>query len=371
MIYLFLLVFALQLYLWVLVLPTGYGRQEVYAIDEKRTSPVSIIVCFRNEEATLGPLLEKIIAQTYPGRWELVLVDDNSTDASASVVHPYAIRYDNVRLVEPGPTRPGKKDALTYGIRHARYDHLLLTDADCVPASSHWLWLMTEPLRWGQELVLGVSPLVRGRVGGWLGRWQYFESVYVSIKYLSWAANGRPFMGVGRNLAYTRAYFDRVGGFTTHADLAGGDDDLLVAGNATAERTARVTDPAAWTHAAAQPAWADYFRQRARHQSTGGRYPKSVAFGLGLLALSHGLFFLLGFVLLFTSWWQCALLAYGLRLFAVSAVFRRPFAGAAAGAEGGWKSGVRWAGTLILGDALVGPMYLYLGVRSWFGTGSW
>lgn len=371
MVYLFLFVALAQFFFWLLILHAGYGVREVYAIDEKRHSPVSVIVCFRNEEATLGLLIDRILAQTYPGPYELLLVDDNSTDTSASVVHPFAILHDHVHLLDPGKTRPGKKDALAYGISQARYDHLLLTDADCVPGSSHWLWLMTEPLRWGQELVLGVSPLVRGRIGGWLGRWQHFESVYVSIKYLGFARRRQPFMGVGRNLAYTRAYYERAGGFAAHADLPGGDDDLLVAGHAHPERTATVIDPAAWTHSEGQPSWSAYFRQRARHQSTGTHYPGGIARYLGAIALSHGLFYLLGFFLLFTSLWPWAVLIYGLRMLVVQDTYRQAMKGAAAGAKKGWRSGVGWGVTVLLGDALVGPMYLYLTVSSVFKSKNW
>lgn len=363
MLYLFILVSCVQFFFWVVVLHAGYGHPEVCAISKKRYRPVSVIVCFRNEEETLPLLVDRIVAQVYPGDYELLLVDDNSTDRSASVAHPFAVRHEHVRLLNPGATRPGKKDALAFGIAHARYDHLLLTDADCVPATNHWLRLMTEPLRWGRELVLGVSPLLRGKAGGWLDRWQYFESVYVSLKYLGMAWWRRPFMGVGRNLAYTRAYYDRVGGFAAHADLIGGDDDLLVAGHADPERTATVSDPAAWTYAEAQPTWRQYLRQRARHQSTGVRYPAGIAWWLGGLALSHGLFYLLGFLLLFTPLWPSALLVYTLRMSRVQYVYYRAFKGIRA----------TWVdpGTVLLGDALIGPMYLYLALSTFRNREEW
>lgn len=361
--------------LWQIVLAPAYRRSTRGPLVDDPNSCVSVIVCFRNEEASLEACIERVLHQVFPGKFELILVDDNSTDNSASVVHPYALRHEHVRLIEPGPTRPGKKDALAYGISKAQYEHLLLTDADCVPASSHWLWWMTEPLRLGKELVLGVSPLLPAKKSGWLGTWQWVESVYVSLKYLGFAQRQQPYMGVGRNLAYTKSFYELAGGFTAHADLPSGDDDLLVSQNALPDSTATVTFPAAWTHSCGQPTWRDYFRQRARHQSTGGRYPSSRAMVLGQLALSHGLFYLLGFMLLFTAWWWLALAVYGLRLLQLLRAYAPPLLyadpGAGAGAKGGLWSGVWLVGVVLLGDTLIGPMYLYLALSGLKKADNW
>lgn len=377
----FLAVFLAQLVFWAFAFFRAYTPVMVGPMLSDTGVRASVIVCFRNEEANLENCIDRILAQSFPGEFELILVDDNSTDNSLSVVHPFVIRYDNVRLLDPGATRPGKKDALAYGIAHARYEHLLLTDADCVPASSHWLWSMTEPLRLGQELVLGVSPLFPGKRSGLLAYWQWFESVYVSLKYLGFAYRYRPYMGVGRNLAYTKGFYERSGGFAAHADLPSGDDDLLVSVNADPKLTARVVNPAAWTHSVGQPTWRNYFRQRSRHQSTGVHYPTSTAWWLGAVAFSHGMFYLLGCYLLFTEYWWFALCCYALRWVCLLLAYFRPLLqfdparyggfSADAGATEGWKSWVWLAGTITWGDLLVGPMYLYLAVSSFLPKRGW
>ncbi len=368
MAYLFCFVAIVQLVFW------GYFLRRAYTnlLPEHTTAGpedrVSVIVCFRNEEDKLTPCIEGILQQRFPGDFELLLVDDNSTDNSAALVRPYAERHEHVHLLHPGATRPGKKDALTYGIANARHDHLLLTDADCVPASSRWLLLMTEPLRLGAELVLGVSPLLPQREHSLLAYWQWFESTYVSLKYLGFASRKLPYMGVGRNLAYSKTFFERAGGFAAHAELAGGDDDLLVSANAHAGHTARVTDPAAWTMAQGQPDWKAYFRQRNRHQSTGIHYPRMTGILLGGLALSHGLFYLLGCYLLFTSWWWLAAGCYGLRFAFLLVAYARPLLNkipASLRNTSSDKRSWRWLATTVLwGDALVGPMYLFLAISS-------
>ncbi|OAV43244.1 glycosyltransferase [Lewinella sp. 4G2] len=375
---LFLLAAVVQLAYWLFVLASAYrpkAQRKVDSLDQP--APVSVIVCFRNEAATLARLVNKILAQQYAVEFELVLVDDNSTDDSVAAIQPFLSSDPRVRLVTPGPTRPGKKDALSFGIQSARHDHLLLTDADCVPASPDWLRSMTQPLRDGKELTLGVSPYLASK--SLLSRWQQFESVYVSLKYLGFARRGLPYMGVGRNLAYTRSFFERSGGFTSHADVASGDDDLLVSGNAEASSTASVTTAAAWAFSHPQPTWSAYLKQRARHQSTGVRYPKGVAAALTLLAASHGFFYLLGVAAILQGHAWPVLTLYLLRLIVQVFAYASPFqqlrqadhSGAAAGAEQGpsnWIGLISWVAFF---DAWVGPAYLYLALAGGVGRKEW
>lgn len=377
---LFLFAVSTQLIFW------GYFLQNAYSFTGGKDLPtevapaVSIIVCFHNEASLLAQCVQQILHQEYAGRFELILVDDNSTDTSAAVVRPFGLADDRVRLFDPGPTRLGKKDALQYGIGQARYDFLLLTDADCVPASAEWLSRMVAPLTNGAEIALGVSPFFSSQDHSILSNWQRFEGAYVSLKYLGFAQRGFPYMGVGRNLAYRKSFFQKAGGFTAHADLPSGDDDLLVGGVATSATTARVVHPAAWVFTHPQRSWRAYFRQRARHQTTGSYYRKEYQLFLGLLALSHGLTFLLGLYLLFTSYWWVAILMYLLRLPLVIKAFLSSFLsevppsqlGATAGAQSAFKRKVSVAIFVTIFDALLGPMYLYLAISTlWPKNDSW
>ncbi|MEO0733630.1 MAG: hypothetical protein AAFZ52_12410, partial [Bacteroidota bacterium] len=204
--------------------------------------------------------------------------------------------------------------------------------------------------------------------GTWLSTWQRFETVYVATKYLAFAAFGWPYMGVGRNLAYRKSLFVRAEGFRSHADLAGGDDDLLIGHHALPATTVPVNDPAAWTWSAPHRSWRAYWRQRRRHQSVGTRYPWRYALVLGGVALSHGLFYLLGFVLLFTPFRWLVLAVYAWRLLFVVATYLEPLRGAAAGAGLSLKTFVQ----LLLCDALLGPMYLWLSLSPLFPRrGTW
>lgn len=364
MLLVFLPALALQLFFWGYLLLDAFPKKEILPVV--RTDPpgaVSVIVCFRNEAAVLPACLRGLLAQEYAGEVEILAVDDNSTDASAAIVRELiAAGHPQLKLLQPGPTRPGKKDALTCGIHAASHELLLLTDADCVPASTTWLRLMTAPLADQAEVVLGAGPYSPAGQS-LLNRFQRFEANYVALKYLGFARRGRPYMGVGRNLAYRKSFFLRAGGFAAHADLPGGDDDLLVGHHALPARTTVVTTPAARTVSRLSPDWRTFLRQRLRHQSAGFRYRPATALLLGVLALSHGLFYLLGFALLFSGWWWLALLGYVVRFPLVYVAHRRAeFSGADAGASKGTGAMARTAGQVVWADALIAPFYLFLAV---------
>ncbi|CAH1000854.1 hypothetical protein LEM8419_01918 [Neolewinella maritima] len=329
--------------------------------------PVSVIVCFRNEATHLEASLRGILSQNYPN-FELVAVDDQSTDASVAIVRYLQNRFPRLRLLQPGPTRPGKKDALTAGIEAASHELLVLTDADCTPATDQWLRYMVAPLTRGDQLVLGCSPY-RYRPGT-LAFWQRFEATHTALQYQGLARLGHPYMGVGRNLAYYRSFFTSAGGFSGHADHLGGDDDLLVNAHATPSLTARVTRPEAWTYSEPTVSWRAYLRQKLRHQSVGRVYRLRHQLLLMTLAASHGLFFLCGFLLLFTPAAGGALLAYALRATAVLYAFRQSpvshFLGASAGAMD-----VAQGARILLADALLAPFSVFLLLATFLPNRRW
>ena len=358
----FLIATSLQLFFWGYFLQGAIKENLPLLAKDNQQAPVSVIVCFRNEELTLGACLGSILKQEFSSAFEVLAVDDNSTDGSAAVVKRLAAQNPRLRLLTPGPTRPGKKDALTFGIQNAQHEHLLLTDADCTAATNKWLSLMTAPLRQGTEVALGIG-LYTTVAKNELSLWQSFEAKYVLLKYMGFAQRGLPYMGVGRNLAYTKTFFYKAGGLEAHADLPGGDDDLLIGSAALPQATVRVTHPDSVTLSAPAMAWSEFLRQRMRHQSVGFRYRPIHQLLLGLLALSHGLFFLLGFYLLFTPCRWVALAIYGLRFLLVHPTFKQVYSvGAAAGARESLKEQTLPVGRHIAFDAMLALFYLFLAV---------
>ncbi len=278
-------------------------------------SKVDVLIAARNEVKNLSQFLPAVLKQDYP-KLQVIVVNDDSSDGTHELLQQISEAHPRLQVVSAfAKTTPGKKSALAKAIATSKSDWILATDADCEPASSNWAKHMLEVAHVDTEIVLGYSPY--RKQDGWLNRWIRFEALYTAAQYLSAALVGRPYMGVGRNMLYSKALFKRVGGFTSHAHLAGGDDDLLVNQGATSNNTRICVDAEAWVYSQPHNTWGNYLRQKTRHLSVSTSYKKRDQVWLGLLAASHVAHFIGLIVLGFMGLWVEALLIYGLRLAAI------------------------------------------------------
>jgi poly-beta-1,6-N-acetyl-D-glucosamine synthase len=270
------------------------------AVHEPNQWPgVSVVVCGRNAATCLEVGLPAILAQKYLGQWELVVVDDDSSDHTQHVLkelhHPLL-----VPIYLKNKTKAGKKQALELGIRSAQYPIILVTDADCEPNSKDWITHMVRPFIEGKELVLGFAPFRRER--GCLYAWQRYEACYTALLYFGWALQGKPYMGVGRNMAYRKSLFTAINGFDTHADLPSGDDDLFVNAIARGDTVAAVMHPDSFMYSSAKDTWGAYYRQKTRHFSTSTRYQSKHQWILTVAGLSHSLHYFFILVAFLAQW---------------------------------------------------------------------
>jgi biofilm PGA synthesis N-glycosyltransferase PgaC len=144
-----------------------------------------------------------------------------------------------------------------------------------------------------------------------------FDAFVAAMQYLSAAINGRPYMGVGRNLSYRKNVFFRSKGFAKHNHILSGDDDLFVNENATSTNTALEIDPGSFTYTEAKKTFSQWLRQKSRHLSTAAYYKSSHKFSLSVKNGSVILFYLLLitlFVLRFD--WRILVSLYALMLLA-------------------------------------------------------
>ena len=234
--------------------------------------PLSVIVCAHNEINHLKELVPMLLAQNHPD-FEIVIVDDRSSDGSDEYLLQSSKRYSQLRIVSVTNTPHhvnGKKFALTLGIKAARNEWLVFTDADCRPATNSWLKLMAGAFMENKKIVLGVSPYFR--LPGLLNAFIRFETMLTMIQYVGMAIAGRPYMGVGRNLAYRKSLFLDNKGFNDHLHVTGGDDDLFVNRHASSRSVAVVIGHETLVHSVPKETWRDFFRQKVRHLSVGRRY---------------------------------------------------------------------------------------------------
>jgi len=290
------LVSSIQLCFYLLIF-RRLANYQVQALEITDTAnpnppPVSIIICAHNEIINLQKHLLLTLQQNYNNSYEVIVVNDASTDNSALFLQGLRQQYSHLKIINTrGLQRDlkGKKFALTQGIKAARYPHLLLSDADCFPASVHWLQLMARHFNNTTHIVLGYGPYLPSIP--LLNTIIQFETVYTATQYLSFALVKLPYMGVGRNLAYAKQLFFRQKGFSKHAHVASGDDDLFINQVANATNTSIEIHPDAFCYSVAPQSWSEWFRQKQRHVSTSKHYSTSHKILLALLSASHFLFY--------------------------------------------------------------------------------
>ncbi len=268
-----------------------FSRTAFYRVSKptlvNRQPAVSVVVCAWNEQENLRELLPLLASQQYPD-FEVVVVDDRSTDDTYVVLHEFAQTWPRLRIVRVDRTPAhlaAKKYALTLGIKSAQNEIILLTDADCRPATDGWIAAMTACLTESKAIVLGVSPYFRQR--GVLNALIRFETFYTALQYVSLALAGMPYMGVGRNLLYRRDFFLENRGFEGHYGVLGGDDDLFVNRTAKAHNTAVCLHPDSFVYSHAKSRWSQWFTQKRRHLSVSTRYGRRSQLVLGLLSASQ------------------------------------------------------------------------------------
>ena len=319
----FCLITAVQLFYYLYF----FIRLAFYKSPKQESSmqhAVSVIVCARDEAQNLAENLPDILQQEYPSTFEVVAVNDNSFDDSKYVLEYLSKPFRNLRPIELKQEARhihGKKFPLSVGIKEAKHELLLLTDADCKPASKQWIEHMQHAFSNGKEIALGYGAYLKKP--GLLNKLIRFETYLSALQYFSYALAGKPYMGVGRNLAYKKELFFRNKGFSSHSQLPGGDDDLFINKVATKKNTAIVIDPDAFTLSEPKTRWSTWRSQKARHYTTSKYYKASHKFLLGLFSLSHVLFYpLLAASVLFFNWW-ITLSVFGLRLIVQGIIYYR------------------------------------------------
>jgi len=174
---------------------------------ESTLPPVSVVICAKNAAFFLEKYLPSILTQDYP-EFEVIVVNDCSYDETETVLAQFAatnkhMRYTN--LVEDAKFKHGKKLALTVGIKSAKYETLVLTDADCYAKSDKWLQTMVSGFSDEKTIVLSYGGYEKSN--GLLDKIIRYDTLFIAMNYLSFAHAGIPYMGVGRNLAYKKKEF--------------------------------------------------------------------------------------------------------------------------------------------------------------------
>ncbi|MCC9071612.1 glycosyltransferase [Flavobacterium sp. F-65] len=262
--------------------------------------PISVIVCAKNEAENAIKYIPLLIEQDYPD-FEIVLIDDASSDETLEIFELFESQHPNlIRLVKVKNNEAfwgNKKYALTLGIKAAKKEYLLFTDADCYPTSKNWITAMSSQFTMNKTIVLGYGAYDRIEKS-FLNKIIRFETLLTAIQYFSWAKVGKPYMGVGRNLAYKKEEFFNVNGFISHIQVRSGDDDLFINQAANSNNTTIAYSPESFTYSKPKEKYKDWFIQKRRHVATANYYKTFDKIQLGIFYSSQLLFFILAIILL-------------------------------------------------------------------------
>ena len=265
--------------------------------------PITVIVCAKNEAKNLQDFLPSILNQDY-SNFDIVLINDASSDETLEVMESFEKEHSNIKLINVENIEAfwgNKKYALTLGIKAAKNEHLLFTDADCKPVSKLWISEMAKNFHEEKTIVIGYGKYKKEK--SFVNLFVRFETLLTAIQYFSYAKLGSPYMAVGRNLAYHRSEFFNVKGFINHMHIRSGDDDLFIQDAANKENTTFSISKKSFTESIAPTSFTEWFRQKRRHISTAKHYKTQHKFFLGLFFVSKVLFYLLAISLfVFYPW---------------------------------------------------------------------
>lgn len=320
---LFGITFLIQIYFYLFY----FSRILFYKKNKHRTTqkePVSVIICARNEEKNLEKNLPSVLNQDYPD-YEIIVVNDCSEDESEFVLERLQKKYKHLKVTtikKDDKFIHNKKLALTVGIKAAQNETLLLTDADCKPESNKWIERMQSKFTGQKSLVLGYGGYKTRK--SILNNLIRFDTLFIAIQYFSYAIAGKPYMGVGRNLAYKKSLFFKNKGFAKHHQLDSGDDDLFVNQVANKKNTAVEISSEAKTESEPETRFSDWFKQKKRHTTTGKLYRFGAKWRL-FLEQSSRIFYYIFFILsltLFTEFYLYILILFIFRSILQLTIFK-------------------------------------------------
>jgi len=295
--YVFIAVVVLQLVYYLGVFGK-FAFAKPQQVTAKRLS-VSVIVCAKNDAERVKELVPVLAAQNYPD-FELVLIDNASSDDTLDIFEAFEKQYRNIRLVKVENNEAfwgNKKYALTLGMKAAGKDYLLFTDANCYPTAPDWITHMASQFTMSKTIVLGYSAYEKVK-GSFLNKIIRFDAVHGATQRFAWAALGRPFTADGRNLAYKKDEFFKRNGYINHMNIRTGEDALFVNDAATKKNTTLCYTPESFTYTKARKTFKSWAKDKRKAAFTASFFKPFDRIQLKTFIFLQAAFFILLIVLL-------------------------------------------------------------------------
>ncbi len=300
-------------------LRNGWGRIPYFTDQGKTPSTfVSILIAARNEEGKIAKTILDILSQNYPaGLFELIVVDDHSTDRTAEIISGFSDR--GVRLIklnESEKLNSYKKKAITEAISISKGELIVTTDADCRMNKS-WLKTIVAYYESGDYNLIS-SPVTYFEEVNAFEEIQTLEFLFLIGLGAAGIGNRMPATCNGANLAYRKDVFLKLNGFKGIDDLASGDDELFLHKVASAFPGSigfcKSKEAIVYTHA--KENLKEFVQQRKRWASKSTRYKNKGIVFLGVAVWLFNLLFITNFVLGFfdPAFWWLGLMSLALKM---------------------------------------------------------
>lgn len=249
--------------------------------DVKTELAFSIIICVKGKAPHFLNYLERIVSQNYQN-FEIIIVADNVEESVKKGIETYLNENSKIRLIDIESSEKKfteKKRALHCGISVSQYDWIITIDDDCYPENEYWLSMLNQFIQGSSsDIVLGMSPYISQK--GWFNQWVRFDTFHVAANYVYFTLIGKPYMGVGRNMAFRKELWTDTY-LNQYKDLGSGDDTTLVQHYMTTKNIKILISPSVYSFPKTN--FKDWFFQKIRHIQKGRHMSNKVLRELAFL----------------------------------------------------------------------------------------
>ena len=243
---------------------------------------ISVVVCCKNEIQTIPKLIEQLSLQNYP-EYEIIIVDDCSNDGTYEYLNK--LKQQNLFIYQFVKSLAGKKELLEFGISKAKYDWIIVCDADCMLSSKNWIHSMISSIDNNEtEIVLGYAPFIEET--SWVNLLSRFENFNTGITYLSMAIAKHAYMGVGRNMLFKKSLYQKYIEQVKSIQTISGDDDLFINLASNRDNTCVCIEKDSFVYSNSKNSFTTFLKQKKRHISTSYYYKISDIFILSMYPIS-------------------------------------------------------------------------------------
>ncbi len=202
----------------------GWIKKNPYILKTAASTPISILIPFRNEEKELPKLVEALKQQSLPScLFEVLFIDDHSTDNSVLTLQNLIGDKTNYFLYHA--TSRGKKQAIKHAVNLCQYNHIVTTDADCIP-TKQWLEYISCFISDNEPDIIIGSVFFHKR-NSWFSAFQFYEFISLIISGAGAALKKTPIMCNAANLTFTKDLYIKAQPYILNK-YASGDDIFLL-----------------------------------------------------------------------------------------------------------------------------------------------